>query len=587
MPGLSCPLELGATAARVHRCTVDVAVDADGRYPTPGGIRVRSGSRDVEIVGCRIEGGWGHGIALGHAFVHKRLEGVTITHPNDNQKPMGDAESFDGCTPDPDPAGPLITLEIGYVWLPAGPVEDLRIHDNVIRGMGFSGISTSFFFPAAFDYDLDEQPDGIPRFIVAAEIDIARNLIEDNVRNGRLRVDGFQNFDVAVGGIVLAASINAWIHENTIRNNGTRGFTTPICGVGMIAAQNAVIEDNRIVDNGKKHPGGPFLLRGLRGGIAIWEATTVRATAEGQPTFPTTIENVVLPGTNRSYTGASPESAVIVRGNEVSQPLGKALWVRRGFGPITVTGNSLEGFGDPVEGVAIVGASFCWKYGGQTLPLPARGVCVEVLDFGYSSERAWSEDVVFEVPSWCDVAASPVEGGMLSFCVNTVSLDWVRVGGDGVNCLLSSNDAVVANSNMIRTSMHATYVPGDPLSAMDEFYGDVLTEFGQQSFLFAGMYAGASSTVQVSLNRMIEGRFDVLFSVISGMAGAPVTQWFFATANANITTSNALAHAVVGAVPNSGSLVIEQNVVTYTTSFAYTVAVPLSPDTRVICVVGA
>ena len=49
----------------------------------------------------------------------------------------------------------------------------------------------------------------------------------------------------------------------------------------------------------------------------------------------------------------SSQGAITVRGNEVSQLLGRALWVARGFGPIVVTGNSLESYGSPVLGDAV------------------------------------------------------------------------------------------------------------------------------------------------------------------------------------------------------------------------------------------
>jgi hypothetical protein len=592
VPGLSNPLVLGSEEVRVHRCTLIVELDDEGHALTPGGIHVRSCSRDVEILGCRIEGGWGHGIALGHVIEVERSEdlvAIDVFGANidaNTLEPLGQLQinEYDGCGPAPDDLVLTAPDPTETVWLPAGPLEDLRIHDNVIRGMGLSGISTAVFLPASFDWDNDGFVDDVPRFIVTAEVEIARNVIEANVQNPHLNVLGFQNFDVAVGGVVLAASVNAWIHDNTIRDNGSVGYVVPICGIGLLAARNAVIEDNRIVDNGASHPGGPDLLRALRGGIAIYEATPALSTEDGQLHFPTTIANITLPGTQKSYLAVAPQPAVIVRGNEVSQPVGKALWVRRGFGAVTVTGNSFLGFGDPVDGVAIVGASFCWKYDGKALPLPARGVCVEILDYGYSTERSWDEGTEFELPRWYDATAIPVAGGVVSFCGNTVTLDWVRVGGDGVTCLLSSNDAVVANSNVVRTTMHSTYAPGNPALAMPEFYGDVLTEFAQSSFLFAGMYAGASSTVQVSMNRMIEGKFDGLFSIISGMAVAPTSPLLSDVSFANVRTSNVCSHASSGTTPFSAD---SDNATTYPATLTLSTDVLDAPGTRVVCVAGA
>ena len=179
---------------------------------------------------------------------------------------------------------------------------------------------------------------------------------------------------------------------------------------------------------------------------------------------------------------------------------------------------------------------------------------------------------------------------MLSFCVNTVSLDWVRVGGDGVNCLLSSNDAVVANSNMIRTNMHGSFEAAAP-EVMDEFYSDILTEFGQQSFLFGGLYIGAASTTQVSMSRVIEGRFDALFSIVSGPAIGPVSAGFEEIWNAVALTSNICGHPCVGDDPAAptGTLVNSQNIVVFPDEapiMSLSLDVFSGADTRVICIVG-
>jgi hypothetical protein len=559
---------LCGTHLRMHHCTVLAEAQEGFLAPANGGIGIRSTSRDVEIRGCHIEGGYFCGIALGHQIEVQRLatetpiDWFTAAHGGPLDGSGTTITANDNCFENDDPFEDEDPEDPEWVWVPAGPVEDVRIYDNVIRGMGGSGIATAVFFRSMFDWDGDNDSDGVPRFIIAAELDIARNLIEGNARATTF-ASYFRYFDRARGGIALAAALNAWIHENTIRNNGSGG-DAPVCGIGVVAGQNVVIEDNRIVDNGARHPGIPdaWEQRGLRGGIAIWEATRVRTRVGGQPTFPVAIPNRPVPGTNKTYTTASAESAVIVRGNEVSHPLGKALWIRRAFGSVTVTGNSFEGFGDPVNEVKVTGATFSWNTENKARSMPARGVCVEIIDYGISPEVAWAGSEPFETPKWCDPAANQLVGGEVLFSSNMCSLDWKVEQGDGAACLISSNDSVLASGNMIRVDMNSGFTPTDS-NVMDEFYKDVLTQ--DESYLFAGMYVGASGTGQASMNRVIEGQFDALFSIVVGPPVGPLGTAFGKVEKAVMMLSNVCSHAAVGDEPTTGAsyAVVTPNVVLY------------------------
>ena len=138
-------------------------------------------------------------------------------------------------------------------------------HDNEIRNMGQSGIATLEFFNSTYAYG--DTP--APVFIVAVNIDISRNLIENNVRNTKIAAVFSQNFDNCVGGVCLAASVNAVIRENRILNNTNGKHRVPTCGVGLVAAHCATIEDNQIIGNAteKKFAGILKTPAGLRGGI--------------------------------------------------------------------------------------------------------------------------------------------------------------------------------------------------------------------------------------------------------------------------------------------------------------------------------
>ncbi len=567
VPSVSFAVMLGGEHLRMHRCRVGAARDDRGTAAAPGGVGILSTSRDVEIVGCHIESGWGNGIALGHVVLVQRpatvatISSFTAVQSAVDMKPLGSlkANDFDGCASDPTDPNPRPT-DPGYVWLPAGPVEDVRIYDNVIRGMGFSGISTTVFFSSMTDWDNNGQPDGVPRFIVAAELDIARNLIEGNARNTSLKEMNFVNFDVGVGGIVLAASVNAWIHENTIQDNGSFGSEVPICGVGMVAAMNAVIEDNRIVNNGMKHSGGnaPYRMRALRGGIAIYEATPVRASS-GKPTFPTTITTVVVPQTVRNYVTQSGGNAVTVRGNEVSQPLGKALWVRRGFGGIVVTSNTLEGFGDPVVGVDVPNAAFCWEDTGMSVKRDAGGACVEVLGFCASSDDEGVPSIA-EKPKWVDPSVSgTLTGGALEVGQNTIRMAWLKRGGIGSAVLLSNVGNVVVSANTVNVNMQSDYDPGAASNKMAEFYSDVLSEWSLMSFAMFGVYVGTAASAQVVGNRIVEDKYGCLFSCVVGPLLGLSGDILITTDLGVIMSGNVGSHGIfgigsaAGKVPSAGS----------------------------------
>ncbi|NJK31181.1 MAG: hypothetical protein HC927_01520 [Deltaproteobacteria bacterium] len=77
-----------------------VAKNQADMTPAPGGIGVLSTSRDVEIIGCHIEGGWGHGIGLGHAVWVNRTEDEVTAHASIqaalDKKPLGFLQNVEG-----------------------------------------------------------------------------------------------------------------------------------------------------------------------------------------------------------------------------------------------------------------------------------------------------------------------------------------------------------------------------------------------------------------------------------------------------------------------------------------------------------
>ncbi|PRQ08357.1 right-handed parallel beta-helix repeat-containing protein [Enhygromyxa salina] len=426
------------------------------------------------------------------------------------------------CEEGDDPQDPPTPYE-PKTYLPGGPIEDLRIYDNRIRNMGQSGISTSYFWSSNKSY---EDENNVPRFIVVTDADIARNIIEDNCKTDT-SPSGYRYFDKARGGVILAASVNAWIHENTIRNNGKvpRG---PICGVGLVAAMNAVIEDNQIVDNCVELPeGSDPVTRGLRGGIVVWEATRLRTRAktgevgEEMPAFPTSTPGEIPPEPVKDWTGASSQAAVTVRGNEVSHLLGKALWIRRGFGAIIVTGNSLVSYGAPVIDDELENVAFRWApVGLASVQVKAGSAAVEVVNLAHALDADTAD-----VPkvAWTDDTAATVECGALVFSNNNVEGRWPWRGGVGCGVLLSALDSCVVTDNVSRMVTGNPFggVPSellmqDVLSPIDSLMKQVLELHTAMAWLMVHLYVGAASSVQVTGNRIVEGSVDMLFSVWLG-----------------------------------------------------------------------
>lgn len=508
-----------------------------------GGVNIRSGSYDVEVIGCLIEGGWGHGISLGHVDEFERDaeseptllvvlsklvgKGLKWILPNGNFKCI-----------EPGPGGKKKASSDGtdMVVLPLGPVEQVRIHDNVIRRMGMSGISTAEFFDSKFDWRAVD--DFGPVFIVAAEIDICRNTIEDNVLRTSLPETLANNFDDCVGGICLAASINPVIRENRIMRNGTGNYRLPVCGIGLIAAQNVVIQDNQIIGNGAEFPeDGELVSPGMRGGIVVVEVTPVRGF-----TFPQAAQPE-LPAPVTDYEGASGGSALVVRGNEVVSPLGRGLWVLRSHGAVTVTGNTLESLGNP----APLSPLFTLRYsnGTQNVTRPMGGACVEIFGYSKALDVEWEPEEVAVIPrpSWVDSGVDTLEdGGNTLVSGNVIRLNWNVIGGISTAVLISTLASAVFDNNDVFVGMSSEYEAGVGV-VMNDFYNAILANSQEYSFVISSVYIAGYSTGQANGNRVTEGKFDALFSLTVGTVLRTGGEQIEDVVHGVCSTANTLTHA--------------------------------------------
>ena len=550
---------LGGEHLRMRDCVVQAQTSDGTLSGALWGVNVRSASRDVEIMNCTIDGGWGHGIALGHGEyfdiagdpVPRGVVWSTLPYAGQSQANEGSSPDDCDCEGGLNLKAPTFDPPAEKIFLPAGPVEDVRIYDNEIRNHGLSGVSTTLFWPHGHPYT--EQGNTAARFIVVTDIDIARNLIEKNLQV-ELPAQGFVNYDVAVGGVVLAASVNAWIHDNQIRSNGERQVEMPMCGVGLVAAMNAVVEDNQIRGTGLEASAGRMYISGLRGGIAVGEATGVRTRANSSggemPTFEVTVSGVTPPEPVKDWTGTSNGSAVIVRGNEVSQPLGRALWVRRAFGAVTVTGNTLESFGSPVfDGPANV--EFGWKYGfagvGDSggVRRQAAGACVEINDFGLNLEEDWTApppSTVFPAVEMVDPGATQILGGAVLMSANTTKLEWTWAGGWATAILLSSLDSTAMTGNSCQAKMGGTFSPKLETTSAMEFLIAMAANVDGNSLLISHAYVGGRGGAVMSGNRFGEGRYDALFSGVSGTAMVAESHSLVESVEANCLASNLGSH---------------------------------------------
>ena len=539
-------LVVGGTRLRLHRNWVQVGEAELGSRAAMGGIHVLSQSRDVELVRNVIRNGWGNGVTLGHLLAMEPPP-AQVTLDLDTiwtaaERGLGEAltNTLAWVPVSGAPTGVLVGDE---VWTTLGAVTDLRVRDNDIRGMMLSGIATVFVPPGR---------SGVPITTVVIAGDIHSNHVRDNASITGLALGNFTTQVFALGGVALAGCISTTIRENVICDNGS-GYEIPICGVAVIGAQDLSVEDNRIVDNGTQSPAETVVsAKGCRGGICVNEAIGVRG-----HTFVDAIPNVHVPRADVEF--GSSTTALRVHHNEVSQRTGKALWVRRGFGPIVVTENSLRSLGDPVEGNEIANSTLRFEAAAIALNLPAQGACVEILDFATSTEVDYGVGTV-PTPVIVDSTSEAVPDGRVLLSGNHIHLSWSWPGGYASSVLVSSLDSVVVNHNTMVAEMFNT-ISGTPsyVTAM------IATPIGF-SFLFTNCWLGAASTVQATGNRFQEGLED---SGLSLLETDVITANGLEIQNALLATMNVGTHCISGktAVTPPPQKVFTNNVVIQTATF--------------------
>jgi hypothetical protein len=328
----------------VEHCSIR-ASGGEGRISRlpAGGIHIAGGSRAVLIRDNVIDGGNGHGITLGSAqyvpveddqpimlmrenyyreYVRKNVSygsgygrGALGAHGQGMKLSDRDCITVDGTPPglSGDPEVPLDPES-------AGVVQDVRIFDNDIGNMGFSGISSHVFseLGAARGGDL----------IAVERIRVRGNRIIGCMRNEVGEMDARMRLFTGWGGIALSMGSDAIIWENEIEGNG-RNSTDPICGVFIAIAEGVTVRDNRIEANGTDVREAE-LTPGMRGGIVIGLG----------------LGGVVAHDEKRLWkaSGGDDLPALAASGNTVWAPNARALRAIV-LGPATIHGNRLDGAG--------------------------------------------------------------------------------------------------------------------------------------------------------------------------------------------------------------------------------------------------
>jgi hypothetical protein len=533
---------LGGTRMRLHRNHIEAPLPVRGASAAMGGVHVLSQSSDVELVDNLIRGGWGHGITLGHVLAMNVPETTTALSLaaiwDAAERGLGEhlTHTLDWV---PVVGAPKGALESGELWAPLGSLTDVRIRHNTISGMSLSGISSVFATPLET---------GLP-MVVVVDPTVEANHVIGNATATDIDVAYFASHTTALGGIALAASIGANIRSNVVVDNGP-GYLVPNCGVALVAAQGACVENNRIADNGGAAPLETEVdAKGMRGGIVVNEVIGLRGF-----TFMDAVPNVTIPRPHIAFV--QRPLALRVTRNEVAQRIGKALWVQRGFGPIEVSENTLISQGDPIKGDAVAGT----KLEFDTLALDARGACVEILCYGYSSEVDDFDLGELPTPVAVDVSGTPALGGSVLFCNNHTRLTWSWPGGYASAVLLSSLDAVVVQSNTMEAYMSGHF-EGD-----GSYIPAVLATPASHSFLLVHCWVGASSTAQATGNRFLEGLPDAILSHLAASAITDNGVDVCTVRHALLATMNVATHCICLQPPGDHQVVSADNVTVLVTN---------------------
>jgi hypothetical protein len=274
------------------------AVSARRLIRALGGIQIGGGSERVRIQRNHILGGNGNGITLGSVtLIRNKFVGVMVDRYSDV---VADGIPWfgghfvigpDGCIHfEPDPQNPYDPND-PRTPVSEGDLEDIRIIDNDIVGMGMNGIASLRFYS--------------PRL---GGINIRGLDIEENHIRHCLQIDLGEGsispaIPIGLGGIALLFCEGLTVRNNWIENNGVSP-SDPICGVYLYFGFQVTLEGNEIRDNGPQTPSEKPPAPGPRAGVWLGLVSTpltdqpgdqMGMFAEGRPALLMTSNIVVSP----------------------------------------------------------------------------------------------------------------------------------------------------------------------------------------------------------------------------------------------------------------------------------------------------
>jgi hypothetical protein len=249
---------------------------------------------------------------------------------------------------------------------------------------------------------------------------------------------------------------------------------------------------------------------------------------------------------------------VTIRGNTVTQSLGRALWIVRGFGPIIVTGNILHGYGNPVPSDAGPDTTLSWQFSdfgaGFVLGGVARttaGACVEIANYGLPEEQLWDDPPpVYPTPRHVDPGQTQIFGGSVLVTANHARLEWQRKGGWAASVLVQSTGSVVFHDNVSEVVTHNQFTPIDTAVEVGDDWNFAMAVTYQEStsaFVITNVLIGGRASASLLGNRLIEGRWDAIFSAVVGHAALDVHPTLQAPVAASIAVANVGTHCIIGA----------------------------------------
>jgi hypothetical protein len=300
-------LTLLVQTARIERNRVEIINQVDKEVRALGGIWLRSGSRNVDVIDNHVIGGLAHGIMLGNAEEAADTSAHVVWALNVNRARFPGYifnKLFDptciGCGPGTGtipPIGPATPTGPG--WVAGDPLRGIRITRNRIEAMGMSAIGVFGFF--------SDPRQGV---ISVYNLEIEGNHIAGNLRRKVADVPDDLADLSGYAAISLADCHDLAIRDNAIESNGTQS-NGAVCGIYVLSGGGIEISRNKVVNNG---PTAPLHLASTapHGGIFL-----------GYVTNP-----------------ASARIAAAVRDNEVLSPHGPALVVGA-YGHVQVIGNVL------------------------------------------------------------------------------------------------------------------------------------------------------------------------------------------------------------------------------------------------------